>query len=372
MQGARAHERFARAPPESRAPRGAFRRGRLMSASGAAASIRAPGTSRRSREAASEDVQRRIKVVCLRVGYKSGTIDEFIDRHAGDIARGGVHIKTKQPFPIDTAIRFEIHLADEKVVLAGAGRVVWKRDGPQAAGGRPAGMGVRFVKLDETSKDLVDRIATTRPDAGRAYEEGLAPSSAAPRKEGSLFPPAQAGQETPPTDEQTVVTTLDDVVAEEKRAASEGVTVVTTLDEVVAEEKRAASERPRPPKRSQRDERTPMERVPGQLAKAVQKAVGATEALSHPIWSEAISVFEGRPPATALRVEGSSSKSLESTRAPTRRTTMVSALKAVVAAVAVALSFLASGHVSVRQPRIAADVNRSATLLRFVDAALRK
>jgi uncharacterized protein (TIGR02266 family) len=121
---------------------------------------------------------RRVKIVSLNVRYKSATVDEFIENHAHDVSRGGIFIKTANPFPPGTLLKFEIRLASDQAVIAGVGRIVWKRDAGTASVEHPAGMGVKFIKIDEPSKAVIDRLVNTRVDAGRAYEgseQGQAP-----------------------------------------------------------------------------------------------------------------------------------------------------------------------------------------------------
>src|SRR5579859_7658010 len=113
---------------------------------------------------------RRVKIVSLNVRYKSATVDEFIENHGVDVSRGGIYIKTASPFPPGTLLKFEIRLASDQAVIAGVGRVVWKRDPTQAKGERPAGMGVKFIKIDDPSKAVIDRLVNTRTDAGKAFE----------------------------------------------------------------------------------------------------------------------------------------------------------------------------------------------------------
>src|SRR5579863_7822963 len=113
---------------------------------------------------------RRVKIVSLNVRYKSATVDEFIENHAHDVSRGGIFIKTANPFPPGTLLKFEIRLASDQAVIAGVGRIVWKRDAGASNGDRPAGMGVKFIKLDEPSKVVIDRLVNTKADAGRAFE----------------------------------------------------------------------------------------------------------------------------------------------------------------------------------------------------------
>jgi uncharacterized protein (TIGR02266 family) len=121
---------------------------------------------------------RRVKIVSLNVRYKSATVDEFIENHALDVSRGGIYIKTGNPFPPGTLLKFEIRLASDQAVIAGVGRVVWKRDAGTATAERPAGMGVKFIKIDEPSKSVIDKLVSARADAGRAFEsEAEGPST---------------------------------------------------------------------------------------------------------------------------------------------------------------------------------------------------
>jgi uncharacterized protein (TIGR02266 family) len=114
---------------------------------------------------------RRVKIVSLNVRYKSATVDEFIENHAHDVSRGGIYIKTANPFPAGTLLKFEIRLASDQAVIAGVGRVVWKRDSTQTSGERPGGMGVKFIKIDAPSTAVIDKLVNTKSDAGRAFEE---------------------------------------------------------------------------------------------------------------------------------------------------------------------------------------------------------
>jgi uncharacterized protein (TIGR02266 family) len=129
---------------------------------------------------------RRVKIVSLNVRYKSATVDEFIENHAHDVSRGGIYIKTATPFPQGTLLKFEIRLASDQTVITGVGRVVWKREG--AAGDQPAGMGVKFIKVDDSSKVVIDRLVTTKSDAGKSFEAEADPT-AAPRPGASSHAP---------------------------------------------------------------------------------------------------------------------------------------------------------------------------------------
>lgn len=132
---------------------------------------------------------RRVKIVSLNVRYKSATVDEFIDNHALDVSRGGIYIKTNNPFSPGTLLKFEIRLVSDQAVITGVGRVVWKRDAVHGAPDRPPGMGVKFIKVDDPSRALIDKLVNTRADAGKAFESE-------PEAKGS---PGSKRISTPPT-----------------------------------------------------------------------------------------------------------------------------------------------------------------------------
>src|SRR5215475_7889808 len=99
----------------------------------------------------------RAKVLTVTVRYKSATLDEFIEHHSHDVSRGGMFIKTPTPFPPGTLLKFEVKIAADQRVMQGVGRVVWKRDSPEGNDTRPAGMGVKFIKIDDASRKVIDQ-----------------------------------------------------------------------------------------------------------------------------------------------------------------------------------------------------------------------
>src|SRR6201992_1713696 len=99
----------------------------------------------------------RAKVLTMTLRYKSATLDEFIEHPSYDVSRGGMFIKTPSPFPPGTLLKFEVKIAADQKVIQGVGRVVWKRDSEGGGGDtRPAGMGVKFIKIDDASRKVLD------------------------------------------------------------------------------------------------------------------------------------------------------------------------------------------------------------------------
>ncbi|HEX4474249.1 MAG TPA: TIGR02266 family protein [Polyangiaceae bacterium] len=130
----------------------------------------------------------RAKVLSMTVRYKSATLDEFIEHHSHDVSRGGMYIKTPSPFPPGTLLKFEVRIADEQRVMQGVGRVVWKRETVSAGPETPAGMGVKFIKLDDESKKVIDQLVTSRGERDGAFDHGDRPPVAANPQSASAAP----------------------------------------------------------------------------------------------------------------------------------------------------------------------------------------
>ena len=175
----------------------------------------------------------RAKVLSMTVRYKSATVDDFIEHHSDNVSRGGIFIKTTSPFPPGTLLKFEIRIADDEAVLAGVGRVVWKKD--EAGEGEPPGMGVKFIKLDEKSRALLSRLVESQDGAESKYDKGFAQEQATkeplketllglgslgaeegiasgktgtddgPEPTGGMFPKSSPSDDMPPPEERTVM-----------------------------------------------------------------------------------------------------------------------------------------------------------------------
>src|SRR5262249_19184457 len=116
----------------------------------------------------------RAKIVSLNVRYKSAAGDGFIENPAHHASKGGGVLQTANPCRPGTLLKFEIRLASDQSVIAGVGRVVWKRDGASSGPERPSGMGVKFIKIDDASRSVIDRLTSAKDDAGSAFLTGAA------------------------------------------------------------------------------------------------------------------------------------------------------------------------------------------------------
>ncbi|HKE17320.1 MAG TPA: TIGR02266 family protein [Kofleriaceae bacterium] len=96
--------------------------------------------------------------VTLKIKFKSSTLEQFIERYSVDISHGGIFIRTKDPLPVGTNLKFEFQLKDSSPLITGDGTVVWTRDFDPTRSGVAPGMGVRFDRLPSESQEVLEQI----------------------------------------------------------------------------------------------------------------------------------------------------------------------------------------------------------------------
>ncbi|HSN91787.1 MAG TPA: TIGR02266 family protein, partial [Anaeromyxobacteraceae bacterium] len=107
----------------------------------------------------------------LRIRLGFGSIDEFVERYALNISRGGIFVRTLEPRPSGAEVTLDVSLGTGEHVIRGRGVVAWTT--PPSAPGEPArqpGMGIKFLSLDAESRALVDLVVATRGAEGRSDE----------------------------------------------------------------------------------------------------------------------------------------------------------------------------------------------------------
>jgi uncharacterized protein (TIGR02266 family) len=113
----------------------------------------------------------------LRIKFRSASLEQFIERYAVDVSRGGIFIRTREPLPVDTRLRLEFQLQDSTPLLAGEGTVVWIREHDPARENVTPGMGVRFDKLTPETQPTLEKILAEKT---RLEQAGVA-AAAQPR-----------------------------------------------------------------------------------------------------------------------------------------------------------------------------------------------
>jgi uncharacterized protein (TIGR02266 family) len=96
--------------------------------------------------------------ISLRIKFRSASLDQFIERYAVDVSRGGIFIRTREPLAVGTQLKFDFQLQDAAPLLAGEGTVVWIRENDPSRANVTPGMGVRFDKLTSSSQPTLEKI----------------------------------------------------------------------------------------------------------------------------------------------------------------------------------------------------------------------
>ena len=84
----------------------------------------------------------------LRIRLAYGSVDDFVERYATNLSRGGIFVRTLEPSPPGSEVLIDISLATGDHVIRGRGVVRWTT--PPSAPGEPErepGMGIRFLEL---------------------------------------------------------------------------------------------------------------------------------------------------------------------------------------------------------------------------------
>ena len=100
------------------------------------------------------------------VQFRIESLEEFMNKYAGNISAGGMFIHSKTPHSEGSLIYLQFRLESGEKLIEGLGRVVHVNP----PGHQEPGMGVEFVNLDPESVALIERIVDERlgSDAGNA------------------------------------------------------------------------------------------------------------------------------------------------------------------------------------------------------------
>ena len=124
------------------------------------------------------------------IGLRFKHLGEFVAELAANLSTGGMFIRTRQPHPVGSVFEFELRLAGDQPLIAGKAQVAWIRRRGEAPE-EPAGMGVRFVELDDDSRRQVAELVAAREAAGGQPVDLAAPQESS-RDDA---PPAAGGPE---------------------------------------------------------------------------------------------------------------------------------------------------------------------------------
>jgi uncharacterized protein (TIGR02266 family) len=146
---------------------------------------------------------RRAPIAGVRVTYEGATGAQ-IEAEVLDLAAGGLFIRTETPLLTGKRIALDLHILGEPGPWSALGRVVWSR--AAAEPGRPAGMGVKLIDVEDATIDMLSRLVETReptaPGVGTVAPVTTAPivslAAAAPERERTLMGVGIAPDVEPP------------------------------------------------------------------------------------------------------------------------------------------------------------------------------
>ncbi len=154
----------------------------------------------------------------LRIKFRSESIEQFIERYAVDVSRGGIFIRTREPLAVGTQLKLDFQFQNGSPLMAGDGTVVWIREVDPNRTNVPPGMGVRFDKLTPESQTVLEQLLVekTKRDRGGVPGSGSASGGGmAVRRPSSMFsvldpqgaaaasqPTAEASAPIPPAGQQ--------------------------------------------------------------------------------------------------------------------------------------------------------------------------
>ncbi len=104
--------------------------------------------------------------------------DGFINEYAANISLKGMFITAWVPEPPGSVFLFEVQVADRQRLIHGVGEVVWVREAEESFD-RPSGMGIRFLKLDDASREVIGEMVERHVDqGGTPFDPSVPPEGA--------------------------------------------------------------------------------------------------------------------------------------------------------------------------------------------------
>lgn len=134
--------------------------------------------------------KRRKTRVPFEVKIEYRTVGSFLSDWSANISQGGLFIQTANPLKEGTSVRMIFSLPGIPLLFDLNGRVRWTQ--PGAGAGKPAGMGIEFVHVDDRiRKRIQSYIKSIDEDVPRslggrktpAYADNIALSGSAPGRE---------------------------------------------------------------------------------------------------------------------------------------------------------------------------------------------
>jgi uncharacterized protein (TIGR02266 family) len=114
-------------------------------------------------------LERRRVTIEQPISIRFGRFDDFVEEVSENISAGGMFICTNAPKPPGTIFSFQFQLGDDFSLIEGRAEVVWTRK-KSLGQDRRAGMGIRFLELDERSRNTILRLVQEQSGGNGADE----------------------------------------------------------------------------------------------------------------------------------------------------------------------------------------------------------
>jgi uncharacterized protein (TIGR02266 family) len=108
----------------------------------------------------------------VRIRLECQTPGQFLDRHAGDVSRGGIFVRTGRVLAVGTTVRLDLRLGDGSPFIAGEGTVFWTREPDPARAETECGMGIRFSRLTADSQQMLSFLLAEKTERERIDDRG--------------------------------------------------------------------------------------------------------------------------------------------------------------------------------------------------------
>ncbi len=96
------------------------------------------------------------RVVRLLARYRVASLDEFVERHAADLAPSGMFVRTESPLEVGAFVELECRGDDDEPLFSALSRVVRVRELTEAREGFPAGMALQFLRVDKAAERALE------------------------------------------------------------------------------------------------------------------------------------------------------------------------------------------------------------------------
>ena len=93
------------------------------------------------------------------VQHRADDESTFAREIAANLSSSGMFLQTDSPRPLGAFVFFQFGVGADAHYIEGMGQVVRVCDG---TGEAPAGMGIQFVTVDDTSQDRIDTMVNAR------------------------------------------------------------------------------------------------------------------------------------------------------------------------------------------------------------------